>query len=194
MMEWAFAQRALDEWTTEVRVVDPSQQIHTWRQVIEAWRDPDFAIDFGEMIATSPSSAVRWECPALTSADLDAPCEFVVLDDPALDRAADKAAFDAHFGPEPTVTFANLGHDAILVVPSDLDQGANYAHLAAFLRTAPLEQRRALWWAVADAIESRLSEKPVFLSTAGGGVPWLHVRLDDRPKYYHHPPYQYGGY
>jgi hypothetical protein len=32
--------------------------------------------------------------------------------------------------------------------------------------------------------------KPVWLSTAGAGVSWLHVRLDDRPKYYGYRPYQ----
>ena len=35
----------------------------------------------------------------------------------------------------------------------------------------------------------RLGGKPVWLSTAGLGVGWLHVRLDDRPKYYRHAPY-----
>jgi hypothetical protein len=30
----------------------------------------------------------------------------------------------------------------------------------------------------------RMSAKPVWLSTAGAGVSWLHVRLDDQPKYY----------
>jgi Family of unknown function (DUF6940) len=29
-----------------------------------------------------------------------------------------------------------------------------------------------------------------FFSTAGAGVAWLHVRLDDRPKYYGYPPYR----
>jgi hypothetical protein len=29
-----------------------------------------------------------------------------------------------------------------------------------------------------------------WLSTAGMGVPWLHVRLDDRPKDYGHRPYR----
>ncbi|MFO1021395.1 MAG: hypothetical protein U0903_11970 [Planctomycetales bacterium] len=32
--------------------------------------------------------------------------------------------------------------------------------------------------------------KPVWLSTAGAGVPWLHVHLDDQPKYYSHAPYR----
>lgn len=31
---------------------------------------------------------------------------------------------------------------------------------------------------------ARLGVRPVWLSTAGMGVSWLHVRLDARPKYY----------
>ena len=37
-----------------------------------------------------------------------------------------------------------------------------------------------------QALLQRLGARPVWLSTAGGGVDWLHVRLDDRPKYYRH--------
>ncbi len=36
----------------------------------------------------------------------------------------------------------------------------------------------------------RIGAMPVWLSTAGAGVSWLHVRLDTRPKYYHHGPYR----
>ena len=39
-------------------------------------------------------------------------------------------------------------------------------------------------------MQRRLSAKPVWLSTAGAGVSWLHVRLDDRPKYYGYAPYR----
>jgi hypothetical protein len=38
---------------------------------------------------------------------------------------------------------------------------------------------------------ARLGAKPVWLSTAGGGVSWLHVRLDDQPKYYGFEPYRH---
>jgi hypothetical protein len=31
--------------------------------------------------------------------------------------------------------------------------------------------------------------QPIWLSTAGMGVAWLHIRLDERPKYYSHKPY-----
>ena len=69
----------------------------------------------------------------------------------------------------------------------DLDA---YGHLAAFVRGAPDSQRDGLWRSVASAMRRRVNAKPVWLSTAGDGVAWLHVRLDDRPKYYAFTPYR----
>jgi hypothetical protein len=43
---------------------------------------------------------------------------------------------------------------------------------------------------VGDAVARRLSSAPLWLSTSGLGVAWLHVRLDERPKYYTHAPYR----
>ena len=41
----------------------------------------------------------------------------------------------------------------------------------------------ALWRCVGAAAEARLrSHGGFWLSTHGGAVPWLHVRLDERPK------------
>lgn len=54
----------------------------------------------------------------------------------------------------------------------------------------PAAQRRALWSHVGAALEARLGETPLWLSTAGMGVPWLHVRIVRRPKYYRHAAYR----
>ena len=37
---------------------------------------------------------------------------------------------------------------------------------------------------------SALSDQPLWVSTCGLGVYWLHVRLDSFPKYYRYAPYQ----
>ena len=73
-----------------------------------------------------------------------------------------------------------------MVVPCPLADPSAYGHLAAFIRHAPEEQRDALWRRIGEAMAQRVGMKPVWLSTAGAGVSWLHVRLDDRPKYYGH--------
>jgi hypothetical protein len=89
------------------------------------------------------------------------------------------------------VAFSNLGGDAVLVVPWAA-AGLAYPDLASFLRTAPESQKRELWRQVGSSVATRLSDRELWLNTAGGGVAWLHVRLDSTPKYYHHQPYRRG--
>ena len=156
--------------------------------------DAGFRSMFTKALADVPFDAFRWETPALTSATLDCPFECVLLDTPGLAPRPSPEAFAAHFDPEASargvVEFANLGKDAILVVPAPQGPASAYGHLAAFLRNAPEAQRHALWQLVGDAMQRRVGKVPVWLSTAGAGVPWLHVRLDDRPKYYGFPQYR----
>jgi hypothetical protein len=160
---------------------------------IRAWQDdPGFRWIMNTHLAAAAYPAFRWETPAVTASTLDRPFEFVILDSPYLEREPDPAAFDEHFTDPASeiVTFANLGRDAVLVVPCPAGEPSAYGHLAAFVRHAPEAQRHALWRAVGAAMARRVGAKPVWLSTAGAGVPWLHVRLDDRPKYYAHAPYR----
>ncbi len=76
----------------------------------------------------------------------------------------------------------------MLVAPCPERQG-DFAHLASFTATASPARQDALWQAVGEAMEARISTDPTWLSTAGHGVAWLHVRLDSRPKYYRYSEY-----
>ncbi|MEQ1906350.1 MAG: hypothetical protein ABL888_19360 [Pirellulaceae bacterium] len=80
--------------------------------------------------------------------------------------------------------FTNLSNDAILIVPYPIAEDSAYGHLATFVRFAPESQRHSLWREVGIVLGRRIGDTPVWVSTAGAGVSWLHVRLDDRPKYY----------
>ena len=117
---------------------------------------------------------------------------------------------------ERCAAFPNLGRDSMLVSPCDeggpppiqprahgtLYERANphaaapesaYGHVAAFARNAPQAQAAAFWAKVGSTYESLVAQKgdrPVWLSTEGSGVPWLHVRMDARPKYYHTAHYK----
>jgi hypothetical protein len=142
-------------------------------------------------LAALPYRAYKWETPVVTRTRLDRLFECVVLDSPHLADRVDATPFSEHFSTaEPVVEFPSLGRDAILVAPCPRTSTSAYGHLAAFLRGAPEAQRHALWQRVGDAMERRVDDRPVWLSTAGGGVAWLHVRLDDRPKYYGYAPYR----
>lgn len=86
--------------------------------------------------------------------------------------------------------FSSLGGDALLIAPCPGGESSAYAHLGAFVRHAPTERIDSLWQAVGEQLQQRLGHRPVWLNTAGGGVAWLHVRLDDTPKYYAYAPFR----
>jgi hypothetical protein len=165
-----------------------------YAEVLRRWQnDADFRAWFLDLLADAPFSAFRWETPPITAATCNRPFEYVLLDSPGLARNPDADAFAERFGgadDEGIVEFPNLGKDAIMVVPCPHASHSVYGHLAAFVREAPEPQRHALWKRVGAAMQRRLSAKPVWLSTAGAGVSWLHVRLDDQPKYYGYAPYR----
>jgi hypothetical protein len=167
----------------------------SFAEVLRRWRtDPEFRAFFLTLLGDASFAAFRWETPPLTAATAGRPFEFVLLDSPRLARQPDPRPFAAHLrghaASHGVVAFANLGADAVLVVPCPVGPDSAYGHLAAFVRQAPEAQRHALWELVGEAMERRLGDRPVWLSTAGAGVAWLHVRLDDRPKYYGHAPYR----
>jgi hypothetical protein len=164
----------------------------SFAEVIHAWQtDAAFRAAFNAALAEAPFAAFRWETPGITVTSAARPFEFVLLDEPGLTRRPDAEAFAEHFrAGEEVVSFANLRGDATLVVPCPVAEHAAYGHLAAFVRLAPEAQLDALWKLVGEAMGHRVGAKPVWLNTAGAGVSWLHVRLDDRPKYYGHEPYR----
>ena len=167
----------------------------SYANVIQKWqRDSEFRDFFINLLRSSPFPAFRWETPPVTDASADQPFEFVLLDSPEIALCPDPAAFAEHFevaGPGGVIEFPNLGGDAILIAPVPDIPGADFGHLAAYLRNSREPQQHRLWESVGVAMQRRISSKPVWLSTAGGGVAWLHVRLDDRPKYYGYEPYRH---
>lgn len=158
----------------------------SYADVLNHWSDDEgFRAWFNKQLAACSFTAFRWETPPVTRATIQRPFEFVLLDAPELDRAADPSDFAGHFhgaGDNRIVIFTNL--------VSPVASNTAYAHLGAFVREAPAAQCSALWQGVAEAMARRLGERPAWLSTAGAGVPWVHVRLDDRPKYYACSPYR----
>lgn len=151
----------------------------------------DFRAWFTSMLLQDAPAAFRWETPAVSIGTQSRPFECVLVDDPRLQRPPEPQAFASYFrGRDADVlSVPNLGRTSELVVPRGIASEEAYVHLASFLRAAPHTQVDALWRCVADTVLRSLSDRPLWLSTAGAGVAWLHVRIDRVPKYYWHRPY-----
>jgi hypothetical protein len=183
----------------------PDQETHAWAELIvadramtfeevwQSWQSDEAFRDFWiANLRGNPFEAWCWECPPVNERNRSRPFECVFVSSPSL----------AHMTPEPDVfaehfrarqgvaRFSNLGGDALLIVPCPTGPDDEYAHLAQFTRNAPMDQQHALWQSVGEAMEAGLNADSTWLSTAGHGVAWLHVRLDSSPKYYRHEEYK----
>ncbi len=190
---WTYRSESLENGRILKAVLDQDSSPVPYSKVLRHWQtDAEFRAWFNALLADAPFSAFRWETPPITTATADRAFEFVLIDSPGLARNPDPDAFAEHFDgvSQGVIEFANLGKDAVMVVPRPDGPPSAYGHLAAFVRHAPQPQRDELWQMVGAAMQRRLGAKPVWLSTAGAGVSWLHVRLDDRPKYYGYSPYR----
>jgi len=170
----------------------------TYGDVVSLWRESAAFRDvFLSTLRDQPFEAFFWETPPVTHVNLDRPYEHVVVDAPSLVGVApEPQVFAEHLRltstapPTSVATFLNLGADATLVAPRESEQLAGHgAHFAAFLRGAPTRQAHELLAAVGIAVDARVGVRPLWVSTSGSGVAWLHVRLDSKPKYYTFAPY-----
>ncbi len=168
----------------------------TWSDVVARWQnDESFLCFFVSILVDAPFPAYFWETPPVTSATFNQEFEFVLVDSQQLAGvAADQRAFANHFAAAQSgasvIEFSNLSGDATLVVPCPCGSLSAYAQLSTFARGAPDDQQHQLWTQVGTVLERRLGAQPVWLSTSGLGVYWLHIRLDSAPKYYTHEPYR----
>ncbi len=158
-----------------------------WREVLTLWQnDPDFCRFYLRFLADVPFEAYFWEHPPFTLEMLNRGYEVSFYDSPVLaGKQANSRRFDSFFESDlPVVSFLNLGGDARLIVPCPRAPEDAFTHLAKFVRTASETQGVALLQLMGETLLSEASNNKIYLSTSGLGVYWLHIRLDERPKYY----------
>ncbi|CAG8627655.1 11294_t:CDS:1 [Racocetra persica] len=138
--------------------------------------------------ATDKLSAYFWECPPVSKETTIKPFEFVVTKSATLSYIEqDYSSFKNKITEcqnKDVCSFINLGKDATLIVPMpchDLD----YKNLSNFTKNAPKKQQIKFWQEVATKLTESLDiGTPIWLSTNGLGVHYLHIRIDNNPKYY----------
>uniref|UniRef100_A0A7M5WZB2 Uncharacterized protein n=1 Tax=Clytia hemisphaerica TaxID=252671 RepID=A0A7M5WZB2_9CNID len=156
-----------------------------------------FSSNMTELMATE--KAYFWECtPTSQSTIKSMDFTFILNPSKQLERmSCDRASFKEHFDKQDTehwtsINFHNLGRDAVLVAPVPMHGTEWYTHLASFQRAASEDEKSNFWEIVGQSMLERVTETkdPVWLSTSGLGVGWLHVRIDKRPKYYTFEPFR----
>lgn len=181
-----------DDRTSHIKFVwIENGQALSYADVIKAWREfPQFGSWFSSLLAAAPFREMFWECPPTTSVLASRmPFECTLIRTHGFRGAAPTDFAEYIRCSKEASHFPNLGRDAVLIAPcEDPDVPRDtYAHLAAFCRGASAEQLDAFWRQTGNSLSTILGQRgrrPTWLSTAGSGVPWLHVRLDSRPKYY----------
>lgn len=189
---WRIDKETPHSGATRCIVVGPDDARASFGEVLDLFEsDVAFVDAWSRALIDCPMPAWCWECPPFHAGSLGQPFQCVLVESPLLDRIApDPAPFAEHFRPDrDVVVFPSLGKDATLIAPCPR-AARDFAHMARFLRGADAAQIRALWRQVGASARSAAKREPVWLSTAGLGVSWLHVRLDSRPKYYRHAPYR----
>ncbi len=162
-------------------------------EVIDAWiQNVAFRIFYNSILEGSEFQSFYWEHPAITQDTIHETYEFVLVKSTSLNVAKpNPEAFKEYFkNNQSHAAFKNLRGDASLIAPALLSEAPHYTHLANFVRNAPQNQRNEFWELVGASYKRSINTQKKWLSTAGNGVYWLHVRIDTRPKYYKFKPYK----
>ncbi len=158
-----------------------------WRRFAEGLVDGSGAAELTSFVGSVPG---LWECAPVSADTVDDPVEMVLLPNRLIATLqADPGPFRSHFSPTGgPVAFWSLGGDSRLVCPS---APGDFPQLHAWA-TTPQADHAALWRLVGLELQAwwANTSEPLWLSTHGLGVSWLHVRLDPRPKYIHHRPFR----
>lgn len=163
------------------------------QKFLQSLRDSrEFRNFYNEFLAGSGFNAFFWENKPMTTETLDDDYECNIINSKFLaGRSPDSQTFSQYFDESKSVvTFPNLGHDAELIVPCPEKENNCYTHIGSFVRKAAKKQIDDFWKITGRETLSSIGSKPIWLSTSGLGVFWLHARIDTIPKYYQTAEYK----
>jgi len=173
--------------STRFRVKRDTQYL-SFKEVFELWRNSsEFVRFYVATLIKLNYQAFYWEHPAINKGFLKKKYECVVQQSQRLTLlAVNETAFERYlYVKEEVADFMNLGKNARLVIPTKKTKADIYNHMGKFIRMATEQQLLALFKRVGKVIKEAMEKQQlIWLSTAGEGVIWLHVRLDTSPKYY----------
>ena len=194
-------QQVIQNGVTQVHIMNAQGLLLSYAQFIEGCKsNATFRDVVIELLQPTGYTDYLWEVIGTDQARWkQQPFECVLIKLPYR-SALDYTPFLEHLKPavadqKVVIAFPSLSGDSLVVpVPSDLNNPAfpKYGHLADFIKHAPLKAKHELLRLMAHEFEHvcQSSARPMYLSTNGLAVAWLHVRIEHTPKYYNHQPYK----
>lgn len=186
MVEWSLHTKHNSENNIRFSILENGIAL-SFKKVFELFVSSEsFCTFYSNLLRNHIFEAYAWEHPKLSYTNFNAEYECSLVKSPGLlNSKEDLKPFEKYFDNyKSTTVFKNLSGDATLVVPCPLNHQTEYTHLASFIRTASKSQIIEFWKTVGIATQQLIQEQDLWLSTAGLGVSWLHVRLDNSPKYF----------
>ena len=156
--------------TRESREVDKISTGVTYRQFLNKMQsDESFRGEFINVLQKSRFKTYFFETPKVTKQTLDDQFEFILSAADKLKNVnADKETFQDYFRKckdSPVITFPNLGHNAVLVVPCPLEDASKLSHYSSigpFMRNIETNQVNQFWIEAARTMLLTVDQK----------VPW----------------------
>jgi hypothetical protein len=172
-------------------------QTLTFHQVLNLWAtNPTFRKFYGQTLIEHGDDGCLWEHPRLTRTSAEQLYECVITRTENFGRfSATPKPFHAKMEADARISvFPNLGGDAVLIIPNEppANSVVNCRDLVSFCRTAPEDWLHEFWQTVGREalVALTMNSSRQYLSTHGFGVLWLHVRLEERGKYYRYAKYR----
>ena len=192
MENWSYTKERISSDTIKYQIKNKSSSITNSEFISLLTKSDKFINSFSKILISNSFEAYFWEVKPFSSKSINNKFEFVLVKSSILNGiSADNSYFKNYFKEDKNVvSFLNLGKDAKLIVPTHKGKKEHYNHLANFMRNADNQQIIEYWKEVGNQCNQRVNLNPIWISTAGLGVNWLHLRIDSRPKYYKFKPYK----
>ena len=189
---WKYSSKTIRKGTVKFEIYNSEKTISYLDWINLTQNSIEFLNFFIDLLRDCEFNAYYWEVKPIDKKTLEDEFEFVLVSGAVLNSLnSNSTPFEKYFDEnKEVVSFKSLRGDAQLIVPTKISEAENYTHLAKFIRKAPEHQIIKLWKKVAKEYSKIIGDEKRWLSTAGLGVHWLHVRLDSKPKYYKHKEYK----
>lgn len=134
---------------------------------------------------------VFWEFPPYSTSTTQNMAEFAFVTTSNFDKANSSSFSEYLKGKKDgeIVMFKNPSGDTDLItINSSNTNNQTFCHIMEFMTNATYENKHNLLKKIGEEMikhtNGKNAKNPIYLSTHGHGVPWLHVRICNKPKYY----------